>query len=210
MYEYLIFDVDGTLIDSETANLLALQQVLREHKQRAYDLADLKIVNGVPGERGLALLGYEGESELLRIWSQTVLQYIDRIALYPHIPELLQTLQKQQIPLGVVTSRTRREWQADPRLPALANHFAHIVCADATEQHKPHPAPLLHYLALAGIKPEQALYIGDTEYDYHCAAGAGIDFALASWGGSLKPGMKPRHILQTPQELLTLVKSAAR
>ena len=82
------------------------------------------------------------------------------------------------------------------------NHlFELIVNADDTKEHKPSPEPLLKYLEKAGITPEEAMYIGDSQHDMLCAKKAGVDFVLAGWG-AYNRNLDVKVIIDRPEELL--------
>jgi HAD hydrolase, family IA, variant 1 len=75
------------------------------------------------------------------------------------------------------------------------------VTADQTARHKPDPEPLLELLRRAGIRPEQALYIGDTIHDAQCAAGAGVAFGLAAWGADSPQSIRAEYYFAAPREV---------
>lgn len=78
-----------------------------------------------------------------------------------------------------------------------------VVCADATQEHKPTAAPLLKYLELSGTDRNQILYVGDSRYDRECARNAGVDFALAGWGSHLTD-IDPEYRPDEPMELISI------
>ena len=91
------------------------------------------------------------------------------------------------IETGVVTSRSHFEFEYDKYLHEMVPYLGHIVCAEDTPHHKPHPEPLLRCIDLASaasgdtIIPEEVIFFGDTDHDFACARDAGCDFALADW-----------------------------
>mgnify|MGYP000321381032 CR=1 FL=1 len=209
MYDYVIFDVDGTLIDTNEATLMALHQVLREMTGQEYAYEDLRFAIGIPGESSLPKLGIRDIETANLKWNQSLQECAEHIQVYTGIRELLTALQEMNIDMGVVTSNTKYE------LNGLLPHFQPIdlmasipyaICADDTERHKPYPDPMLRLLEISRYDPARAIYIGDTEYDKQCAEAANVDFGLAAWGnGMLANEMNVQHIFHTPEDILKVV-----
>ncbi|WP_346353919.1 HAD-IA family hydrolase [Azotosporobacter soli] len=205
-YETLVFDVDGTLIDTETVNQLALQKVLLDELGREHTLAELAAVCGIPGTRGLTLLGVEDAEGIMEKWIDNVKFWRDKIALYPGIEAVVRMAAERGVTLGIVTSRTKTQLAAEPLVTHLVKQIPYVICADDTVKHKPNPDPLLKFLALSGANAATALYIGDTVHDLSCAKEAGVDFALALWGTMTKDLLGPDYRLEKPSDILTLLK----
>lgn len=202
-YRHVVFDVDGTLIDSEYAATKAFQDVLLELTGRLYPPEELQFGFGIPGEDALRRLGLESSPAITARWAQITRKYLGELRLYPGIPQLLEALQAKSCRMGIVTSRTTREFEDEalPVLAPVAGYFETVVVADLTAEHKPQPEPLLKYMELAGAAPGETLFLGDTPDDSACAAGAGVDFAVAAWGshGRVRAEYAPKE----PGELLT-------
>lgn len=204
-YSHIVFDVDGTLIDTFYSNMRSLQDVLRERTGQERTLEDLGQYFGIPGMDAVLQLDLADPVAALRQWEDTLYQYTDHNRLYDGIETLLDRLTQMGCALGVVTSRTRAEVEIDPILCSIAPYFQHIITADDTTLHKPHPDPLLEYMARAGCGAEQMLFIGDSPYDMQCAAAAGAASGLALWGART-----PRdctHLLRRPEDVATLAEA---
>lgn len=205
-YHTIIFDIDGTLLDSEYANLHALQDTLLERTGRQMPIESLAFALGIPGEDALRQLGVEQIPAFLDRWNERVLCYADRTVLFEGVRQTLDALQAAGCRLAVVTSRTRAEYRQDMVPLGLDGYFAAVVCADDTSAHKPDPAPLLECLARLGAGQSEALYVGDSAYDSLCAQRAGVDFALALWG-CRGPRPPAAHLPAAPGDLLRLAGS---
>ena len=205
MYEAVVFDVDGTLIDTEKAILCSLQRTLKEEMNREYPLAELTFVLGIPGTASLQQLGVRNVDGLLHKWDLYMRDFCDEIHVFTGIEPVLNELRRLGIKTGIVTSKTRQELIADLSPFQLARFFSYTVCADDTRKHKPEPEPLLKLMEVADIRPERAVYIGDTLYDLQTAQGAGVDSGLALWGANNKvmPGAKYRF--GSPNEILSII-----
>ena len=107
--------------------------------------------------------------------------------------------------MAVVSSKGRSEYERGFKPMAVAGFFGLQVLEEDTVKHKPDPEPLLKYLELTGVEPENVLYIGDRLGDWKCAHGAGIRFAFARWGAPFEVIPEADYVLETPAELLKLL-----
>jgi len=204
VYKCIVFDVDGTLIDTENVIIRALQLVL-ERRGRFSPGDNLDFVLGIPGDISLNKLGVSDCAQAIQEWNEHIQNLSGDIQLFDGIVPLIEALEERNIRKGIVTSKTRKELKDDFGSFGLLGRFAHVVCVDDTPFHKPHPAPLVCCLESAGVPPEHALYIGDTIYDSECARSAGVDFALAGWGAKSESIVPFDLFLKYPLDLLSLL-----
>lgn len=211
-YKHLLFDVDGTLVDSFAANMDSLFDLLDKHRPgHEYKLDDLLYIYGIPGLDALQSLGFT-EEEIPRVmdeWSDLVISHADECFLYPHILSVLAFLKKQGYHMAVVTSRTRdgdMGGELGSYLPIpVRPYITTAICAGDTPRPKPYPDPILHYMEMTGAKREEILFIGDALTDEKAARAAGVDFALALWGTHVKEHMYCKHYLRTPWDIISVV-----
>lgn len=206
MYTTIIFDVDGTLIDTEMAVLSSLQTLLKADYNQEYAMEDLRFVLGIPGADALHQLGISDIEHANDRWNDFMKDYFGSIHVFRGIHELLQGLNSNDINLGIVTSKTREELIHDFIPFGLSKYLAHMVCADDTVRHKPHPEPLLKFIEISNAELNTAIYIGDTRYDYECAREAGIDFGLALWGCNAHEGIHAKYRFEQPQDIMKYIK----
>lgn len=201
----IIFDVDGTMLDTERAQLKALQQVLEQH-DLTYTMDELRVVFGIPGKEALKRLGVENINEVHKEWDKAVAVYMDEVQLFYGIEDALATLKDRGVKLGIVTSKTRVQFVNEFQPFGLNDYFASIITADDAPKTKPDPAPLQLCLAELAVKPTEAIYVGDTIFDYQCAFGAGAAFALALWGAHSTKGMDDAtYRLETAEEIPNII-----
>lgn len=204
-YEHIVFDVDGTLIDSEYSILAALVDTLKEIKGKDYTIDELRYVLGIPGAETLKLFEVKDVEYGLELWLKNMDKYKDTIKVFDGVIEVLELLNSKGYKLGIVTSKLREEFDHDFDRFDLKKYFSTIVCADDTILHKPYPEPLLKYMELNELNNKDLIYIGDTEYDYKCAKGANVYFALALWTENSHDELDAEIRLYKPLDIIKYV-----
>jgi phosphoglycolate phosphatase len=184
-YELLVFDWDGTLMDSTALIAAALQESCRDIGIEVPDDEAAKFVIGLgvadtmrhiaPG------LDAEGQRRLSERYRHHFLAREDEIPLYGGVPEMLEDLAAQGMRLGIATGKARRGLDRALQSTGLGRHFEVTRCADEGFA-KPHPGMLLHIFESAAVAPSRALMIGDTTHDLELAANAGCDALAVCYG----------------------------
>jgi len=201
MIKCIIFDIDGTLIDTEFAVKKSLQRVLREELREEYSLDSLDFALGIPGLDTLKKLSIKDADRVVDNWNKYMGEYKDHVKVFDGIVDALRALKAKDIKMGIVTSKTREEFERDFRPYGLMEYVDEYVCADDTKKHKPNPDPLLKFLEVSGVSDTEAIYIGDTNYDCLSAKGANIKFALALWGARNPDEVDADMKLESPQDI---------
>lgn len=206
MAKLVIFDVDGTMIDTEEVVLKSYQYAICEEFGRQFTQEELLVTYGIPTLQAMERLGVKDiDRACERYFDSLFKAYTGGVRLFDGITQLLEELKKRNIVCGIVTSRDRSEVANDVTLQALMKYFDYVICSEDTEKHKPDAEPTNKLLELAGIDASEALYLGDTFYDYMCAKNAGVRFALASWGSRPDEKIKEDYLLDQPADLLAFV-----
>ena len=200
----VIFDIDGTIMDTGKIVLNALLDTL--HKEGySHTLADVQSVFGIPGKEAVRKLGVDNPDELYRRWYETEWKAMKKAKPFPGIEEAILELSKRDSKLGIVTSKTEEQYRAHFEYLPISRLFKEVVVAEHTEQHKPHGEPLQYCLGKLGVNPEDAIYIGDTKHDYACAKEAGAKFGLALWGVADREGIEADYEFRSPDEIVRLL-----
>lgn len=192
----IIFDLDGTLIDSAPDLADALNSVLRSEGLREQALADVKGMVGAGAkvliQRGFAANGKAlSEPEAERLLPAFIADYraraTDKTRLMPGAQRLLTELAAAGIGLGLCTNKPEDISRQILEDFAIASLFGSIVGGDTTPAKKPDPRPLLHSLAELRCAADEALMVGDSAADAGVARAAGTRLALVTFGYSQVP-----------------------
>lgn len=114
-YRCVVFDLDGTLLDSETVILTTFRNVLRKVTGRSYKLSELKFSWGIPTEDAARRLGIFDIGQVQRCWNEEIMRHSDEIRPFPGTEEMLRQLRDDGVRLGIVTSKVR--YELEPAFP---------------------------------------------------------------------------------------------
>lgn len=203
-YKHLVFDIDGTIIDSAKINMLSLQETVKELRGDVMPLEDLYFSFGIPGVRAMEILGFPEPEKAVQVWIRNYSACAERLGmpLFPGMREILERLREKGASLGIITSKLREEYDEHFEKQGLLKLFPWVVTASDTPKGKPYPDPMLEYLRRTGAAPEEVLYFGDTAYDMDCARSAGVDHALVLWGCLSPEGIDATYRLEKAEEIL--------
>ena len=185
----LVFDLDGTLVDSVMDLRAALNEVLRERGHRALSRAEVKhmIGEGVPAlvARALAASGADPAEapmalpRFLEIYEANPTQ-LSRP--YPGVPETLATLRRRGYRTAICTNKPQQATLAVMQGLDLLPLFDGVAGGDRFPVRKPHPGHLLQLIAELGARPEASAMIGDNENDAAAAHSAAVPLVLVRYG----------------------------
>lgn len=193
----LIFDLDGTLIDSAPEIAGVLNSVLADEGQAAFSLAEVTrfIGNGAPKlvERAMRAramdLAHHGR--ILAVLLERYQDAHDLTVLYPGVRDALTQWRGQDVAMGLCTNKPIAAAHKALAHLDLAEFFECVVGGDSLETRKPDPQMLTHVMAALGA--EDVVYIGDSEVDAATARAAGVDFALFTRGYRKTPVSEISH-----------------
>jgi pyrophosphatase PpaX len=196
-YRCYLFDADGTLIDTReliyrcfvhSLGRFGVKKVRREQIT-----AGIGLTLRAQMEKYLGPLSEERYQEVRAVHMGRQLEIYPRyLKAFPGVAEGLQALKELGKSCGVVSSRMRDTLTLYLQATGLLDAMDVLVTPEDTERHKPHPDPLLAAVRKCGVRKEHVVYVGDATYDMECGSAAGVDTALALWGGNAADTMKVR------------------
>jgi 2-phosphoglycolate phosphatase len=183
----VLFDLDGTLLDTAPDMAAALNSLRREEGLAALDFSEIRPLVS-HGAAALVRLGFPwaAEPEFSALRGRFLEIYRGRLAVetrpYEGILEALRRLESSGIPWGVVTNKPGSLTDSLLEQLALRDRAGVIVSGDTLAERKPHPGPLLHAADKLAVTPLECIYIGDAERDVQAAVAAGMRVYVALFG----------------------------
>lgn len=202
----MIFDVDGTLIDTEKMYMLPLQKTLNEN---GYDFsyADVVKVFGITSLDAVKILGVSDPEAIQKQWFAKIKDYTQYTTVYDGIEPVLKTLHdRSDVKMAIATSKQKDEFERDVTRFGLEQYFDKFVFSNEIKHGKPAPDMILKGIEKLAADPASTIYVGDTVYDLKAAHAANVGFALAGWRTKKTADFQTSdYDLKTPNELLSIV-----
>ena len=208
----VLFDLDGTLIDSAPDLAGAANDMRVAQGLPALPLAHFRPMVG-SGARGMVARAFDVsplDARFARLRDEFLQRYearmTDSTQVFPQMRPVLDELDRLGLAWGIVTNKARRF--SEPLIHALGlSQRTHVlVCGDTTPHSKPHPAPLLEAARSIGVDASACVYIGDDLRDVQAGRAAGMVTVAVAWGylglGDAIEAWGADHIIESPHELL--------
>lgn len=208
-FPVVLFDLDGTLVDSAEVILASFHHATETVLQRRFpDEVILAHVGGGNLEQQMARLGPPGRlDELVRVYRAHNNALYASLSCFGGVVGALEQLQREGRKLGVVSAKPRATIELAFAGAGLDAYFDVVVGSDETEKHKPDAEPLLLGLSRLGASVAEAAYVGDSPFDMQAARAAGLFAVGVTWGRIHGRGALTGAdvIVETIEELLTVL-----
>jgi pyrophosphatase PpaX len=183
-YQVVLFDLDGTVVDSGGIILASMRHATQTVLGREFSDGELLANVGGPDlEAQMEALGPGRTAELVRVYREHNEPLHETLEGFDGIEATLDALRARGHRLGIVTAKRRATVElAFAQLP-LSHLFETVVGGDETNRHKPDPAPLHLALERLGARAAEAAYVGDSPYDMQAARAGGLYAVGVTWGG---------------------------
>jgi pyrophosphatase PpaX len=207
----VLFDLDGTLIDSIRLILDSYHHTLSHHQLPAR--SDEDWLKGIGTPLSVQFAEWRGTPERLEAMIATYREYNlkhhdSMVTVYPGVLDAVREIKTAGIATGLVTSKNRQGALRGLQLVGLEALMDVLVCADEVTNPKPHPEPVEKAVALLGADPNSTVYVGDSLHDMRSGKAAGVKTAAALWGPFRRAHLEaaePDFWLEKPEALVPLV-----
>src|SRR3954462_7296342 len=207
----VLFDLDGTLIDSIRLILDSYHHTLTQHNLPAR--SDEEWLRGGGTPLHVQFSQWHDSPEMLEAMIATYREYNlkhhDRmVTVYPGVVETVREIKAAGIQTGLVTSKNRQGALRGLKLVGLEALMDVLVCADEVTNPKPHPEPVEKAVELLGAERDATVYVGDSIHDMQSGRAAGGKTAAALWGPFGRSHLEsahPDYWLEAPADLIELV-----
>jgi HAD superfamily hydrolase (TIGR01509 family) len=207
----VIFDLDGTLLDSMPLVLRAFAHALAPFRPDLDMAGIFQRLGGPPERTFLELIGDQAKAgEALRRLESFGFENGSLVQPFDGMRGLLEMLHSKGLRLAIWTGRDRQTTGSLLTAHNLSGFFTTVVCGDDLATHKPHPAGLLEILSRLDVQPHEALYSGDADADVLGGAEAGVRTVLIHHGREVETSIATRawHVVGTPPQAYALIAAA--
>lgn len=213
MLKHVIFDFDGTLIDTNELIINALYETVKNILNRKISRHDLLAVLGKYLDDQMKYFSIEKYEEMMLYYKNYYSMHQDTmVKKFEGIDELLKKLKSLGCKIAITSAKGRNGILHGLELFNLKQYIDFIVSAYDIENKKPHPECIYKALEYFKCQKEDIIIIGDSPYDILCGINAGIKTALVSWTIFPKEkfeGIVPDYIIDKPSDIINIVQSQA-
>ena len=192
----VLFDNDGTLVDTHDLILLSYQYALKQVLN--LELPEKTILAKVGQPLTVQMWDFTDDphkhDELMEVYRAHNHRIHDEmITLFPGVASTLAVLRERGFTLGVVTSKRHKLAQHGLDILGIGSYFSLLIGADDCPQYKPDPTPIQLGCELLDVAPQQCFYVGDSPFDIAAGNGAGCVTVAAQWGMFEPDELLPEH-----------------
>jgi HAD superfamily hydrolase (TIGR01509 family) len=179
----IIFDFDGTVADTLPTIYYSFQSIFKQFDNEDLTDEDVKSMFG-PSEVGIIQdrLSYNNKKKAMETFYRVYADsHAELVKENQEIQKLLEFLQASKFTLGVVTGKGRKSLDISLEMLNLASYFDVTIAGDEVEKPKPHPEGIHKAMDLLGVKPEESMYIGDSDADIEAGNKAEVTTIGVQW-----------------------------
>lgn len=210
MMTTLLFDLDGTILDTNELIIQSFMHALQGQTPTPLDREDIIPQMGRPLTEQLQLFsGRDEVTDLVTLYRTFNFDQHDRyVRAFPHVKEVLARLHSRGVQLGVVTSKIRQTTELGLELCGLSPYLDVVITIDDVSRPKPDPEGIRLAMSRFGAKPEETIMVGDSHYDIEAGRNAGVTSVAVGWslkGEAYLKQYHPDHLIQDMRDLYELV-----
>lgn len=203
-YKNIIFDCDGTLIDSKEASVKSYNEFLRIKLNRELTQRELEDFFHNSTEAAMRTLGITIDEGTINLLNECFLRYNSLVVVFEGLFDVLKELKNRNIYLGMATNRDKEAAEFALETYGLGDYINDFTCAAFVANPKPSGDMLKYFFKKNNLKKEDTIMLGNSIADHMAALDAGVDFAYCMWGTNEKHEVSAIE-LHLPEEILGLV-----
>jgi len=211
MLKGIVFDLDGTLIDSLPVTLNGFNSIFEKLGEKRRSPAEIMSHFGLGEDKIFEkILGSEKSSSAYDLFKQYTQDHLSDIVLHDGVSELLNQIKAHQVPTAIVTGRSWSTTEVILRHHGILDSFLAVIAHDHVTQPKPSPEGIHLALKQLKLKPEEIVYVGDSVVDVLASHSAGARSIAALWDGLIHQEalnlQKPHYLAQNPLDVWSIWK----
>lgn len=207
----ILFDLDGTLIDSIDLIVDSYHHTFRSHGLPVATREEL--IDGIGTPLVAVFSRLSDDSDVINRWIATYRDYNlanhdTRVRAFPGVTDMVEQLHRTGRRLGIVTSKNHAGARRGLRLIGIEHLVSVVIGADDVTRHKPHPEPVERALAGFTAPATDAFFVGDSHHDIESGNAAGVTTVAVTWGPITRERLalaSPHHIADTIDDLIAVL-----
>jgi pyrophosphatase PpaX len=208
MFKNILFDFDGTLVDTNELVIEALNKAAEKFTGKRLSAEKLNSVLGYYLEEQMRMISGQHYKEMTAYYSNYYKSMQDLMVKdFPGIKEMLEALKRQGCRMAIISAKGRNGIEHGLKKYAIGQYFDVVVSARDVENNKPHPEPAIKAMKLLSANKEDTLLVGDSPLDMQCGRASGIKTVLVGWTIFPKEkfvGLEPDFYVKSPQEIIDI------
>ncbi|CQR46476.1 Pyrophosphatase PpaX [Paraliobacillus sp. PM-2] len=205
----ILFDLDGTLIDTNELIIASFTHTLEKHTGKKYQREDILPFIGPPLYDSLHQVDPDHVEAMITTYrTHNIENHEKYVVAYPTVVETMRTLKDKGYQLGIVTTKIRDTAELGLKITGLYELFECVIGLDDVTNAKPHPEPIIKALTELDASPQHALMVGDNYHDIESGQNAGVKTAGVAWsikGEAALADYQPDYMLKEMKDLLTIL-----
>lgn len=209
MINTLLFDLDGTLIDTNALIIASFTHTLKKHTGRDYTKEEILPFIGPPLIESLSSVdASQAEAMMTTYRTHNIAEHETYVKAYPTVLKTIKRLHELNYKLAIVTTKMTDTAKLGLEITGLAPYFDVVIGLDEVKHAKPHPEPIFKALEQLGETPMTTIMVGDNSHDIEAGQNAGAKTAGVAWaikGRDYLEAYKPDYMLEELSDLLTIL-----
>ncbi|MBF4694092.1 HAD family hydrolase [Fusibacter ferrireducens] len=212
MYKLIIFDFDGTIMDTNDIIKESLNEASKKFRNSEISSDEYELILGKPLEQQMKDLSetkYEAMTEFYRQYYRANQE--SRTQIFEGVHDLLETLKNNDVKCGILTNKGRNGLEKGLKQYHIESYFEYYLSAQDVIRAKPNPEGIHKICAYYSVREEDTLMVGDSAHDIEAGKNAGVSTCLVSWTilnlSKLKK-LNPDYIVDHPSEIGDIIKFA--